>query len=80
MPGSEVPPSRDEIRNDQWLGVAVTSQGPGGFQINITIQCHYSINISRRESDGVRPSLHQAGPGLQVGPGPVLHTHQQTQV
>ena len=29
VPGSSVPPSRDEIRNDQWLGVAVTSQGPG---------------------------------------------------
>lgn len=31
VPGSGVPPSRDEIRNDQWLGVAVTSQGPGEF-------------------------------------------------
>ena len=37
VPGSGVPPSRDEIRNDQWLGVAVTSQGPGEFQINIVI-------------------------------------------
>ena len=35
VPGSGVPPSRDEIRNDQWLGVAVTSQGPGEFQINM---------------------------------------------
>ena len=30
VPGSNVPPARDEIRNDQWLGVALTSQGPGG--------------------------------------------------
>ena len=30
VPGSNVPPSRDEIRSDQWLGVAVTSEGPGG--------------------------------------------------
>ena len=37
VPGSGVPPSRDEIRNDQWLGVAVTSQGPGETQINIII-------------------------------------------
>ena len=29
VPGSNVPPSRDEIRSDQWLGVAVTSEGPG---------------------------------------------------
>lgn len=30
VPGSSVPPRADEIRNDQWLGVAVSSQGPGG--------------------------------------------------
>ena len=79
VPGSGVPPSRDEIRNDQWLGVAVTSQGPGEF-LSIIFHYHYLIVNSRREGDGVRPSLHEAGPGLQVGPGPVLHTHQQTQV
>ena len=82
MPGSGVPPSRDEIRNDQWLGVAVTSQGPGEFQINIviTILILFIYNICRREGDGLCPSLHQARSGLQVGPGPVLHSHQQTQV
>ena len=30
VPGSEAPPRADEIRDDQWLGVAVSSQGPGG--------------------------------------------------
>ena len=33
-----------------------------------------------REGDRVRPPLHQAGSGLQVGAGPVLHPHQQTPV
>ena len=79
VPGSGVPPSRDEIRNDQWLGVAVTSQGPGEF-LSIIYHYHYLIMNFRREGDGVRPSLHEAGSGLQVGPGPVHPTNQQTQV
>ena len=33
VPGSSVPPRADEIRNDQWLGVAVSSQGPGMFEL-----------------------------------------------
>ena len=34
VPGSSQPPSRDEMRSDQWLGAAVTSAGPGG-KVNI---------------------------------------------
>ena len=30
VPGSSSKPRYDEIRSDQWLGVAVSSQGPGG--------------------------------------------------
>ena len=30
VPGSSSKPSYDEVRSDQWLGVAVSSQGPGG--------------------------------------------------
>lgn len=68
VPGSGVPPSRDEIRNDQWLGVAVTSQGPGEF-LSIIYHYHYLIMNFRREGDGVRPSLHEAGLDYRWGQG-----------
>ena len=46
VPGSSVAPRDDEIRTDQWLGVAVSSQGPGqafsqqniSFELNIWIK------------------------------------------
>lgn len=35
------PPGKDEIKNDQWLGVNVRSQGPGGM---VMVCAHRYIN------------------------------------
>ena len=39
VPGSNSPPSKHEIRDNQWLGVAVSSQGPG-MCLNISRTMH----------------------------------------